>query len=90
MIPIEKKTLQFLTLRFIQSLDEGTTAYESAAEILLILANVLDSEGNLSDEYKASTFWTGGDDGTPLRPSAKAEIAAMLPADMRHLLKPSG
>ena len=89
MVSVDKQTLKFLALLHIESMDENSDAYAQASEILLILAGVTDADGNLTSSYANSDFWAGGNDGTPLRPSAKAEIAAMLPPEMRHLVKPT-
>ena len=86
MVTVDKKTLQFLTVRFIAGLPENTPQYDQAADILLTMMGVSDIDGNLSDEYANSPMWDGGQDGTPLRPSSRAEIAAKLPRTMWILL----
>lgn len=86
MVVIDKQSLKLFVLLFIESLEENSTAYNQACDILLTMAGVSDAEGNLSEQYRQSEFWQGGHDGTPLRPSAKAEIAAKLPPELHHLL----
>ena len=43
----------------------------------------IDAAGNLTEEYKRSPYWAGGDDGSPLRPSVQAELMAKLSPDVR-------
>lgn len=86
LVTVDKKTLEFLTLRFIAGIPENTPQYDQVSDILLTLTGVSDGEGNLSKEYAESPFWEGGQDGTPLRPSSKADIAAKLPRAMWYLL----
>ena len=89
MVTADKETLKLLTLLFINRLDETSEQYKQASDILLTLMGISDMNGNLSQEYKDSVFWEGGGDGTPLRPSARAEISAMLPPELRHLVRPT-
>ena len=83
MVTTDKNLLKLLTLLFIESLDENTPEYDMASDILLTLMGVSDSEGNLTPEYRDSPMWDGGEDGTPLRPSGYADIAAKLPQELR-------
>lgn len=85
MVRIEKQTLKLLTLNFIEGLDENSTEFERASEILLILLGVSDAEGNLTEGYSRSGYWTGGNDGTPLRISNKTDIKYMLPTELHGL-----
>lgn len=87
MVPIKKEILATLASSLIMELDENTPTYGRTAEILLITFGVVDAEGNLTEAYANSPMWEGGNDGTPLRPSVKAEIAAKIPKRLWKLLE---
>lgn len=90
MVKMSKRDLQLMALLFFQHLDEGDPQYERACDILLTMMGVSDANGNLTEEYAASEYWMGGSGGEPLRPSAKAEIKAMLPPELWPVLEHGG
>ena len=87
MVVIDKDSLKLMTLLFIERLDESSPTYAQASDIILTMLGISDGKGNLTQEYRDSEFWVGGVDGEPLRPSARADIAAMLPAYLRPMVR---
>lgn len=68
----------------IDGMDEGSEQYRRFSELFLTACGVIDADGNLTEDYKCSPYWAGGDDGTPLRKSAKAELLAKLSPRVRE------
>ena len=64
-------------------MDEGGEGYRRFSELFLTAMGAIDAAGNLTEEYKRSPYWAGGDDGSPLRPSVQAELMAKLSPDVR-------
>lgn len=89
MVIADKDTLKLLVFLQIERLDPESEQYARFSDIILTMLGISDGDGNLTQEYRNSGFWIGGDDGTPLRPSLKAELSAMLPPELRHLLRSS-
>ena len=90
MVKMVKRDLLTLTHLYLAHVDDGSEQYARFCDILLTMMGVSDVNGELTAEYAASPYWEGGRDGEPLRPSARAEIKAMLPPDMWQLLEPPG
>lgn len=67
----------------IDHMDEGGEGYRRLSELFLTATGVIDVDGNLTEEYRCSPYWAGGDDGTPLHPSVQAELMAKLSPDVR-------
>ena len=67
----------------IDHMDEASEQYRRFSELFLTATGVIDADGNLTEEYRCSPYWAGGDDGTPLRRSVQAELMAKLSPDVR-------
>lgn len=67
----------------IDHMDEDGESYRRFSELFLTATGVIDADGNLTEEYRCSPYWAGGDDGTPLRQSVQAELMAKLSPDVR-------
>lgn len=70
-------------LNVIEHMDEDSEQYRRFSELFLTATGVIDADGNLTEEYRCSPYWAGGDDGTPLRQSVQAELMSMLSPDVR-------
>lgn len=68
----------------INCMDENSEQYRRFSELFLAACGVIDAKGNLCDEFRCSPYWVGGDDGTPLRPSAQAELMTQLSPNVRE------
>ncbi|HIW77063.1 MULTISPECIES: hypothetical protein [Gordonibacter] len=68
----------------IDGMEEGSEQYRRFSELFLTACGVIDTDGNLTDEYKCSPYWAGGDDGTPLRPSVQSELLSKLSPRVRE------
>lgn len=71
-VTMKKDTLKLFIGRTIDGMDEGGEDYGKLCYIILLACHVIDKDGNLTEEWKKSDLWMGGDDGTPLRLSPKA------------------
>ncbi len=58
--------------KVIGHMKEGSERYHRFSELFLTACGVIDAEGNLTEEYRVSPYWAGGDDGTPF--AAEREI----------------
>ena len=77
MVTMGKGELKLYMCSVIDSL-EGE-AYDRFCELFLTACGVVDADGNLTQEYADSPYWTGGTDGEPLRPA----MAKALPVRRR-------
>lgn len=75
-VAMKKDTLKLFIGRTIDGMDEGGDDYGKLCYIILLACRVIDKDGNLTEEWKKSDLWMGGDDGTPLRLSPKAFVNA--------------
>ena len=67
MVTMGKGELKLYMCSVIDSL-EGE-AYDRFCELFLTACGVVDADGNLTQEYADSPYWTGSTDGEPLRPA---------------------
>ena len=70
----------------IDHMDEASEQYRRFSELFLTATGVIDADGNLTEEYRCSPYWCGGDDGAPLRQSVHAELMAKLSPDVRNAI----
>lgn len=70
----------------IDSMDEDSVQYSRFSELFLTATGVIDADGNLTEDYACSPYWTGGNNGTPLRPSVEAELLSKLSPDVREAI----
>lgn len=82
-VEMGKGQLKAYLCNVIDHMDEGSERYRRFSELFLTACGVIDADGNLTEDYRVSPYWEGGDDGTPLRPSAQAELMAKLSPDVR-------
>lgn len=73
---MKKETLKLFVGRAIDGMDEGSEDYGKLCYIILLAFHVIDKDGDLTEEWRKSELWIGGDDGTPLRTSPKAFVGA--------------
>lgn len=78
MVTMGKGEFKAYILNVIEHLNERSPEYERFCNIFLIMCGVVDFNGNLSEEYKCSPYWCGGEGGVPLKASANAELVAQL------------
>lgn len=71
----------------IDHMDEGSERYRRFSELFLTATGVIDADGELTEEYCCSPYWTGGDDGTPLRMSVQAELLRKVSPDVRAAIE---
>lgn len=83
MVTMRKNEFKLYMLNVIEHLEEGSEAYARFCDIFLTMCGVVDEGGNLSESYESSPYWTGGDDGTPLRASFNAELMASAVGEVR-------
>lgn len=81
MVSMDKQSFLALTYLYVSRMDESSDDYIRLCDIVLTALGVVNPDGSLSATYADSTLWTGGDDGTPLRPSIVAELANMIPME---------
>lgn len=79
MISMDKQSFQELLYLTVARMDEQSDDYIRFCDIVLTCLGIATPDGNLAADYAASPLWTGGDDGTPLRPSIVAELATKIP-----------
>lgn len=82
-VEMRKGEFKAYMLNVIEHMDEGSERYRRFSELFLMATGVIDADGNLTEEYRVSPYWEGGDDGTPLRKSVQAELMAKLSPDVR-------
>ena len=82
-VEMRKGEFKAYMLNVIEHMDEGSERYRRFCELFLMATGVVDSDGNLTEEYRVSPYWEGGDDGTPLRASVQAELMSKLSPDVR-------
>lgn len=85
-ITMGKGELKAYLFNVINGMDDDSEQYERFCDIFLTMCGVIDAQGNLTDEYRCSPYWTGGDDGTPLRKSVEAELLAKVSPDVRSAI----
>lgn len=66
MVAMRKGEFKLYMCSVINSL-EGE-AYDRFCELFLTACGVVDSNGELTEEYASSPYWAGGTGGEPLRP----------------------
>lgn len=79
-VTMKRKDLALMLVSFTSRMDEGSDQYGRFCDIVLKMVCAVDKDGNLTEDYRTSPMWEGGDDGTPLRPSKKAMDDVMLAA----------
>lgn len=52
----------------INHMDEKSVEYERFSDLFLTACGVIDENGKLTDAYRESPYWTGGENGELLRP----------------------
>lgn len=85
-VTMRKGEFKAYMLNVIEHMDEGSTEYERFSQLFLTAIGAIDADGNLTEEYRCSPYWTGGDDGTPLRASVQAELMQKLSPDVRDAI----
>ncbi len=85
-VKIGKGEFKAYMCNVIDHMDEGSERYHRFSELFLTACGVIDAEGNLTEEYRVSPYWAGGDDGTPLRPSVQSELMDKLSPDVRQVI----
>lgn len=85
-VTMGKGQLKAYLCNVIDYMDEGGESYRRFSELFLTATGVIDADGNLTEEYRCSPYWADGDDGTPLRKSARAELMAKLSPDVRNAI----
>lgn len=88
MVTMGKEDLKLYTLFYMERLEDGSDQYARFCDIMLTMMGVVKPDGSLADDFAKSEYWDGGNDGTPLRPSARANIKAVLPKDQWYLMEP--
>lgn len=81
MISMEKSAFQETLYLYVSRLDEDREEYQRFCDIVLTCMGIVRPDGSLAADYANSPLWTGGDDGTPLRPSIVAELATKIPIE---------
>lgn len=90
MVYMAKRDLLAMTHIYLAKLDEDGDAYRRFCDLMLTMMGVSGPGGELTEEYRDSPMWEGGEGGEPLRPSVRADIARSLSPDLWHLLYPGG
>lgn len=83
-VTMGKGELRAYLCNVIDHMDEGSDSYRRFSELFLTACGVIDADGCLTDEYKCSPYWQGGDDGSPLRPSVEAELLQKISPELRE------
>ncbi|WP_101723075.1 hypothetical protein [Eggerthella timonensis] len=82
-VQMGKGQLKTYLCNVIDHMEEDSERYRRFSKLFLTATGVIDAEGNLTEEYRCSPYWVGGDDGTPLRASVQAELMGKLSPDVR-------
>lgn len=81
MAKMRKGLLTQYLIVFINLLDEQSADYARFCDILLTCMGMADADGNLTDEYRKSDYWTMDDEGFAVPDTrAIAEFAASMHA----------
>lgn len=83
-VKMGKGALKAYLCNVIDHMDEGSERYRMFSELFLTACGVIDAKGNLTEDYRESPYWAGGDDGTPLRLSA--ELIGKLSPEVRQAI----
>ena len=84
MVTMRKGELKLYMCAAIDSL-EGA-AYDRFAQLFLTACGAVDEDGNLTEEYASSPYWSGGTGGEPLRPV----LAGVSASDLIRLTSETG
>lgn len=85
-VEMRKGEFKVYMLNVIENMDEGSERYRRFSELFLTATGVIDADGNLTEEYRCSPYWSGGDDGTPLRQSVEAELLRKVSPEVRNAI----
>ncbi|MGO5315821.1 hypothetical protein ACTQZK_01655 [Paraeggerthella sp. LCP19S3_G8] len=85
-VMMRKGEFKAYMLNVIEHMDEGSEQYRRFSELFLTACGVIDEDGNLTEEYRCSPYWSGGDDGTPLRQSVEAELLRKVSPEVRNAI----
>lgn len=65
-VKMGKGELKAYLCNVINHMEEKSTEYERFCDLILTACGVIDADGKLTDAYKKSEYWAGGENGEPL------------------------
>lgn len=90
-VRIGKGELKAYLCNVVNHMDEDSVAYERFSELFLTACGVIDGDGKLTEAFKDSPYWAGGEGGVPLHRvdpvvNDPSKALSLEPSELRRLV----